>query len=112
VRKATVRTDNRKAMDSAHARFSGRSNIVIRLAEKLDLSTANVVRAQLRNVERACEIDLSRVRSIDTAGMTELAALARRLGPRSVRLRGASAQFRHVLERAGLQALFDLSPAP
>ncbi len=44
--------------------------------------------------------------------MTELATLARRLGPRSVRLRGASAQFRHVLERAGLQALFDLSPAP
>ena len=103
-------TDNRKAMDSASARFSGRSNIVIRLAEKLDSSTAQVVRAQLRAVERACEIDLSRVRSIDTAGMTELAALARRLGPRSVRLRGASPQFRNVLERVGLQALFDLPP--
>jgi anti-anti-sigma regulatory factor len=107
-----VRTDNQGAMDSAHARFSGRSNIVIRLAERLDLSTANVVRAQLRSVERACEIDLSRVRSIDPAGMSELAALARRLGPRSVRLRGASPQFRHILERVGLQALFDLSPAP
>ena len=107
-----MRTDNREAMDSANGRFSGRSNIVIRLAEKLDLSTAKVVRAQLRAVERACEIDLSRVRSIDTAGMTKLAALARRLGPRSVRLRGASPQFRHVLERVGLQALFGLSPSP
>jgi anti-anti-sigma factor len=97
-------------MDSAGARFSGRSNIVIRLAEKLDSDTAQVVRAQLRAVERACEIDLSRVRSIDSAGMTELAALVRRLGPRSVRLRGASPQFRHVLERVGLQALFDLPP--
>jgi anti-anti-sigma regulatory factor len=95
-------------MEHAWGRFAERSNIVIRLAEKVDRSTANAVRAQLRAVERACEIDLSRVRVIDTVGLTELASLARRLGPRSIRLRGASPHFQHVLDHSGLRALFDV----
>jgi anti-anti-sigma regulatory factor len=81
---------------------------VIRLNGALGSPAQRALREMLAGVHGRCELDLSQLHTIDSATMTQLVALARRLGPRAVTLRGASRQFLRILDMIGLSHLFEI----
>jgi anti-anti-sigma regulatory factor len=87
---------------------SGVATRVIRLNGALGSSAQRALRELLAGVHGRCELDLSQLHAIDSATMTQLVALARRLGPRAVTLRGASRQFLRILDMIGLNHLFEI----
>jgi anti-anti-sigma factor len=74
----------------------------------LDMSNRAETQRTLDAIDGACELDLAEVSFLDSTAITAFVEFARRVGPRKVRVRGATFQFRRILELVGLTHLFDI----
>lgn len=81
---------------------------VVRFSGVLDMSKLDQMRYTLDPICTPCELDLTAVEFLDSTAITEFVTFARRLGARKVRVRGATIQFRRILELVGLTHLFDI----
>ena len=91
--------DRRHQDDSADDR-------VVALSGDLDVYNTRMVRDALSVIDGPAVIDLSDVRLITAAALTELVLVAQRAGMGAVTLRGASPQVRRILRIAGFETLF------
>jgi len=80
----------------------------VRFTGALDLSNSTETGQILGAIDGPCELDLEQVSFLDSTAITAFVDFARRVGPRKVRVRGATFQFRRILELVGLTHLFDL----
>ena len=79
---------------------------VVYLRGEIDIFSAPTTCRALDLIEGPAVIDLSGVRLLAAAGLSELARVARRVGPATVTLAGARPDVRRVLEIARFEALF------
>ena len=80
----------------------------VQLRGALDMSNRAEIQQVLDAIDGPCELDLEDVSFLDSTAITAFVEFARRVGPRKVRVRGASFQFRRILELVGLTHLFDI----
>ena len=84
--------------------------LLLRLDGELDLATAALLRARLREFDaQALTLDLTGVSFTDSTGLAillEARTRARRSGT-TLRIRGASGQTRELLERTGVLTLLE-----
>jgi anti-anti-sigma factor len=80
----------------------------VKFSGALDMSSLAETKAVLRTIDGPCEVDLAGVTFLDSTAITAFVEFARRIGPRKVRVRGATFQFRRILELVGLTHLFDM----
>lgn len=80
----------------------------VRFTGALDMSNRAATQQVLSTIDGPCELDLEGVSFLDSTAITEFVEFARRVGPRKVRVRGATFQFRRILELVGLTHLFDI----
>ncbi|HYZ14943.1 MAG TPA: STAS domain-containing protein [Candidatus Acidoferrum sp.] len=81
------------------------------LSGDIDIYTAPTACRALDTIDGPAVIDLSEVRLLTAAGLTELARLAERVGYRVVALTGASPHVRRVLSLASFDRLFVVEDA-
>jgi anti-anti-sigma regulatory factor len=79
-----------------------------RFTGALDLSNRAETQHILSAIDGPCELHLEEVSFLDSTAITEFVEFARRIGPRRVRVRGATFQFRRILQLVGLTHLFDI----
>jgi anti-anti-sigma factor len=79
---------------------------VVHLSGDIDAYTAGTACRVLDRIDGPAVIDLSQVRLLSAAGLTELARVARRAGYGTVTLSGARPHVRRVLEIFRFDALF------
>jgi anti-anti-sigma factor len=80
----------------------------VRFSGALDMSNLAETQHILSAIDGPCELDLEGVSFLDSTAITAFVEFARRVGPRKVRVRGATFQFRRILELVGLTHLFDI----
>jgi anti-anti-sigma factor len=80
----------------------------VRFTGALDMSNRTETQQMLDAIDGPCELDLAQVSFLDSTAITAFVEFARRVGPRRVRVRGATFQFRRILELVGLTHLFDI----
>ena len=79
---------------------------VVKLSGEIDVYTARKACRVLDDIDGPAIVDLSAVRLLSAAGLTELARLARRTGKGVVTLRGAQPSVRRILTIARFHELF------
>lgn len=84
---------------------------IVTLAGDLDISRLSYVRQTLSSLDRACVIDLTDVRYLDSSTLGELARYAKRILPARATLSNVCPHVRHVLEIVCFDVLFDIEPA-
>jgi anti-anti-sigma factor len=82
------------------------SQRVVALSGEIDLYSAPTVCRVLDAIDGAAVVDLSGVKYLSAAGLTELVRVAKRVGNRTVKLVGAPPHVRRVLEIAQFERLF------
>ncbi len=82
---------------------------VVNLTGEIDIYTAATARRALDVIDGPAIVDLSQVRLMTAAGLTELARVAKRVGERTVTLVGATQDVRRILEIARFELLFIIS---
>ena len=80
----------------------------VRFTGALDTSNRSETQRVLDAIHGPCELDLEGVSFFDSSAISAFVEFARRVGPRKVRVRGATFQFRRILELVGLTHLFDI----
>jgi anti-anti-sigma factor len=80
----------------------------VRFNGALDISNLAETKKALSTIDGPCELDLYGVSFLDSTAITAFVECARRIGPRKVHVRGATFQFRRILELVGLTHLFDI----
>ena len=81
---------------------------IVAFSGALDMSNRTETWHALEAITEPCELDLADVTFLDSTAISAFVDLARRIGPRKVRVRGATPQFRRILELVGLTHLFDM----
>jgi anti-anti-sigma factor len=81
----------------------------IALTGEIDIYTAATACRALDDLHGPAVVDLSGVRLLSAAGLTELARLAQRVGYHTVTLAGARPHVRRVLEIARFELLFTIA---
>ncbi len=100
-----VRSRERKALRTTGHKVMLALPVVV-LRGEIDIYTAATACRVLDEIDGPAVIDLSAVRLLCAAGLTELARVARRVGPGKVALSGARAHVRRVLDIARFDVLF------
>ncbi len=85
---------------------------VVHLMGEIDVYTARTACRALDGIAGPAVVDLSGVRLLCAAGLTELARVAARTGNRVVTLRGARPNVRRVLDIARFDELFVIEDTP
>jgi anti-anti-sigma factor len=80
----------------------------VQFSGALDMSNLADTQHALSTIDGPCVLDLDGVTFLDSTAITAFVEFARRVGPRNVRVRGATFQFRRILELVGLTHLFDI----
>jgi anti-anti-sigma factor len=80
----------------------------VQFSGALDMSNRAETQHILDAIDGPCELDLDGVSFLDSTAISAFVEFARRVGPRRVRVRGATFQFRRILELVGLTHLFDI----
>lgn len=104
------RSDGRPPGGTAAGQSIGRTTGIptVVLRGEIDVFTAATACRALDAIDGRAVVDLSEVRLLSAAGLTELARLARRVGYRKVVLAGANRDLRRVLEIARFELLFTI----